>query len=215
MYADTRMILTFCVVYQYQNLAKEVFATSQLKEGFSVYHSPKLGFEIAYPSDWVVEESPMGEGVYINAPISTQGKIDNSTKSLEEVLEEVKGKIEDIESGETESILMQIRVRNQTAEDPDNIKTIGVQSIQAKKEINPSINIIETSETTLAGLPAFKIVYTYGLSSGIKEMSVALSNNEIYTVGYSAPTFLYDVYLPEVEYAFNSTKINNSCWPSH
>jgi hypothetical protein len=137
-------------------------------------------------------------------------KLINSTKSLEEVLEEVKGKIEDIESGETESILMQIRVRNQTAEDPDNIKTIGVQSIQAKKEINPSINIIETSETTLAGLPAFKIVYTYGLSSGIKEMSIeTLSNNEIYTIGYSAPSYLYDVYLPEVEYALNSTKINN------
>jgi hypothetical protein len=103
------MILTFCVVYQYQNQAKEVFAFandgSQIKEGFSIYHSPKLGFEIAYPSDWVVEESPMGDGIYINAPISTQGKIDNSTKSLEEVLEEVKGKIEDIESGETESIL--------------------------------------------------------------------------------------------------------------
>jgi hypothetical protein len=52
------MILTFCVVYQYQNQAKEVFAFandgSQIKEGFSVYHSPKLGFEIAYPSDWVV-----------------------------------------------------------------------------------------------------------------------------------------------------------------
>jgi hypothetical protein len=204
------MILTFCVVYQYQNLAKEVFATSQLKEGFSVYHSPKLGFEIAYPSDWVVEESPMGEGVYINAPISTQGKIDNSTKSLEEVLEEVKGKIEDIESGETESILMQIRVRNQTAEDPDNIKTLGVQTLQGKREFNPSINIIEASETTLAGLPAFKVVYTYGLSSGIKEMYVeTLSNNEIYHVGYSAPSYLYDVYLPEVEYAINSTKINN------
>jgi hypothetical protein len=108
------IILTFCVTYEYQNQAKEVFALandgSQIKEGFSVYHSPKLGFEIAYPSDWVVEESPLGEGVYINAPISTQDEIDNSTKSLEEVLEEAKGKIEDIESGETESILMQISV---------------------------------------------------------------------------------------------------------
>jgi hypothetical protein len=208
------MLLTFCVIYQYQNQAKEAFALandgSETKEGFSLYRSPKLGFDIAYPSDWVVEESPIGDGIYINAPISTQGKIDNNTKSLEEVLGEVKGKIEDIESGETESILMQIRIRNQTAEEPNNIKTIGVQGIQAKREINPSINIIETSETTLSGLPAFKIVYTYGLSSGIKEMSIeTLSNNEIYTIGYSAPSYLYDVYLPEVEYALNSTKINN------
>jgi len=48
------MILTFCVVYQYQNQAKEVFAfaidSSQLKEGLSVYHSPKFGFDIAYPT---------------------------------------------------------------------------------------------------------------------------------------------------------------------
>lgn len=101
-------------------------------------------------------------------------------------------------------------VRNQTAEDPDNIKTLGVQSIQSKRERISNVNIIEASETTLAGLPAFKTVYTYGLSFGIKEMSVqALSNNKTYTVSYPAPSYLYDVYLPEVEYALNSTKINN------
>jgi hypothetical protein len=207
------MILTFCVTYQYQNQAKGAFALanggSLIKEGFSLYHSPKFGFDIAYPTDWLVEESPAGDGIYINAPISTQDKIDNSTKSLEEVIEEVKGNIEAIESGESDSISMAISIRNQTAEDPDNIKTLGVQTIQGKIEFNPSINIIEASETTLAGLPAFKVVYTYGLSNGIKEMSIeTLSNNEIYTVGYSAPSYLYDVYLPEVEYALNSTKIN-------
>lgn len=51
------MILTFCVTYQYQN---EVFALandgSQIKEGFSLYHSPKLGFDIEYSSDWTVKE---------------------------------------------------------------------------------------------------------------------------------------------------------------
>lgn len=205
------IILTCWVTCQYQNVAFALVDSnsSQVKEGFSIHHSPKLGFEMAYPSDWLVEESPMGDGIYINAPISTNGKIDNTTKNLEEVLEEAKSKIEDIQSGESESILMQIRIRNQTIEDPDNIKTIGVKTIQAKRDINPSINIIETSETTLAGLPAFKIVYTYGISSGIKEMSIeTLSNNKIYTIGYAAPSYLYDVYLPEVEYAINSTKID-------
>jgi hypothetical protein len=102
---------------------------------------------------------------------------------------------------------MEILIRNKTAEDPDNIKAIGVQSIQSRKETFPDVNIIEASETTLAGLPAFKTVYTY---PGVKEMSIeTLSNDKIYTVGYSAPSYLYDVYLPEVEYAINSTKINN------
>jgi hypothetical protein len=206
------MILTSWVTYQYPHEAFSIVDnnSSQIKEGFSLYHSPKFGFDIAYPTDWVVEESPAGDGIYINAPISTQDKIDNSPKSLEEVLEEVKGNIEDIESGESDSISMAISIRNQTAEDPDNIKTLGVQTIQGKREFNPSINIIEASETTLAGLPAFKVVYTYGLSNGIKEMYIeTLSNNEIYHVGYSAPSYLYDIYLPEVKYAINSTKINN------
>ena len=70
------MILTFCVTYQYQNQAKEVFAlandSSQIKEGFSLYHSPKLGFDFAYPSDWVVEE--YSDGIFINFPISAQSK---------------------------------------------------------------------------------------------------------------------------------------------
>ena len=124
-------------------------------------------------------------------------------------MEEARREIEDIESGESESILMGMFVRNQTAEDPDNIKTLGVQSIQSRKENFPDVNTIEASETTLAGLPAFKTVYTF-LSSGIKEMEIqALSNNKTYTVSYSAPSYLYDVYLPEVEYALNSTKIKS------
>ncbi|MGA7691775.1 MAG: PsbP-related protein [Nitrososphaeraceae archaeon] len=199
------MIFSFCVAYQ----AKEVFATtndsSQIKEGFSIYHSPKLGFDIPYPSDWSVEEDQWG--IFINFPVSTQDKIDNSTKSVEEALEEAQRAIEDIESGESESILMRVHVRNQTAEDPDNIKTLGVQSIQSRQENFPDVNTIEASESTLAGLPAFKTVYTL---FGIKEMEIeTLSNNKIYTVSYSAPSYLYDVYLPEVEYAINSTKINN------
>lgn len=139
--------------------------SSQIKEGFSLYHSPKLGFDISYPSDWLVEESPMGDGIYINAPISTQSQIDNKTKTIEEALEKAKRAI----SGESESILMQIRIRNQTAEDPDNIKTLGVQTLQGKREFNPSINIIEASETTMAGLPAFKVVYTYGYLMGLRK----------------------------------------------
>jgi hypothetical protein len=205
------MILTFCVTYQYQNQAKEVFALtndgSQIKEGFSLYHSPKLGFDFAYPSDWGLEEDEFG--IFINAPISAQNESDDSTKSLEEVLEEAQREIEDIESGESESILMSVHIRNQTAEDPDNIKTLGVQSIQSRKENFPDVNTIEASETTLAGLPAFKTVYTYGLYNGIKEMEIeTLSNDKIYTFSYSAPSYLYDVYSPEVEYALNSTKIN-------
>jgi hypothetical protein len=39
-----------------------ITASAQIKEGFSLYHNPKSGFEIAYPSDWVVEESPVDEG---------------------------------------------------------------------------------------------------------------------------------------------------------
>jgi hypothetical protein len=129
------MILTSWVTYQYPHEAFSIVDnnSSQIKEGFSLYHSPKFGFDIAYPTDWVVEESPAGDGIYINAPISTQDKIDNSKKSLEEVLEEVKGNIEDIESGESDSISMAISIRNQTAEDPDNIKTLGVQTIQGKR----------------------------------------------------------------------------------
>jgi hypothetical protein len=188
-----------------------ITASAQIREGFSLYHSPESGFEIAYPSDWVVDESPVGEEgiyrIYINAPVSSRDEIDNSTKSVEELLAEAQRKTEDIESRKAESILMEILIRNKTAEDPDNIKAIGVQSIQSRKETFPDVNIIEASETTLAGLPAFKTVYTY---PGVKEMSIeTLSNDKIYTVGYSAPSYLYDVYLPEVEYAINSTKINN------
>jgi hypothetical protein len=44
----------------------------------------------------------------------------------------------------------------------------------------------------------------------IKEMSIeTLSNNKIYTVSYISPSYLYDVYLPEVEYAIDSIKIND------
>jgi hypothetical protein len=216
------MILTFCVTYQNQNQAKEVFALtdngSQIKEGFSLYHSPKFGFDIAYPSDWGVEEDEWG--IFINFPISAQSEDDNLTQAeddnltqaevIENLLEETQKEIEDIESGESESILMRVHIRNQTAEDPDNIKTLGVQSIQSRKENFPDTNIIEASETTLAGLPAFKTVYTYGLSNGIKGMEIeTLSNNKTYSVSYSAPSYLYDVYLPELEYALNSTKIYN------
>src|ERR671910_748749 len=85
------MILTYCVTYQYQHDAFALINNnaSQIKEGFSLYHSPKLGIEIAYPSDWSVEESQMKE-VYINAPTSTQSKIDNKTETIEEAIEKAK-----------------------------------------------------------------------------------------------------------------------------
>jgi hypothetical protein len=204
------VIFSHCITYEYQH---EAFAlvdnnSSKIKEGFSLYHSPELGVDIAYPSDWFVEQSdePMKYGIYINSPASTQNKIDNKTKTIEEALEKAQGLI----SGESEfTDIFMIDVRNKTVEDPDNIKAIGVQTIQDKKERDPNVNIIEASETTLAGLPAFKIVstYTHG-ASGIKEMSIdTLSNNKVYTVSYVSPSYLYDVYLPEVEYAINSTKI--------
>lgn len=95
------------------------------------------------------------------------------------------------------------------AEDPDSIKTIRVQRVLALKEGNPSINIIEASETTLAGLPAFKIVRGLSYSLPTEMSIITLSNNKIYTISYYAPSYLYDVYLPEVEYAIDSIKINN------
>jgi hypothetical protein len=62
----------------------------------------------------------------------------------------------------------------------------------------------------------YNVIYPYIRSlstSGIKEMSIeTLSNNKIYTLSYSSPSYLYEVYLPEVEYVIDSIKINKQDW---
>jgi hypothetical protein len=47
------MSLICWVAYQYPHEAFSIVDnnSSQIKEGFSLYHSPKFGFDIAYPTD--------------------------------------------------------------------------------------------------------------------------------------------------------------------
>ena len=84
------------------------------------------------------------------------------------------------------------------------------------KEINQRLSaaeIIETTSTTLAFKPAFKIIYTGKYQENnlnLKNLQIwTLKANKAYIITYSAEQEDYDKYIPVVEEMIKTFEINN------
>jgi eukaryotic-like serine/threonine-protein kinase len=71
------------------------------------------------------------------------------------------------------------------------------QNILDLKNKNPSFNLIELFPTTIAGLPAYQVLYT---TSGYKTLNVCtIKGNKVYMIVYGAKPDTYQNYISTVE----------------
>lgn len=93
------------------------------------------------------------------------------------------------------------------------MKSYVAKTIEQLNELIPNFRIVESVETTLSNLPAYKVTYTASnpfTNNEVKEMHVYIVKHaKTYDISNSAPTSLYDVYLPEAQESINTFEIMN------
>lgn len=166
------------------------------REGFSTYINEEHNVRIDYPSNWI-EQAPISKAYIVSftAPIH-----DNNAKSDDSV-------------GDTltfeDEIILGLAYQNITS--PIDSKTHVAQTIEQLNDLIPNFQIVNSSETTLSNLPAYKLTYTAFnpfTNSMIKEMHFYLATNtKTYDIAYAAPSSLYDLYLSEAQKSISSFEI--------
>jgi hypothetical protein len=83
-------------------------------------------------------------------------------------------------------------------------------SLSGYRNISDSVTILESNTTTLAGLPAHRIVFTEeAQNQQFKKTQVwTVKDNKAYVITFSAQAPRYDDYLPSIEIMINSLKLN-------
>jgi hypothetical protein len=168
-------------------------ADAQLSDSFKLYENPKFGLTVSYPPNWAVDELRNDPAMHSDNSIvaifksPSQGMND---KYLENVIINVQGPRSDLTS---------LEVYTQES-------TLAFRSMS-------EINIIESGNDTLSGLPASHLYYT---STGIPGLNLkklqlfTVLNNTAFVVTYGAEQSEFDKNFPDVEKLINSIKISSN-----
>ena len=166
---------------------------AQSSDSFKVYENPNFGLRLTYPPNWSVDELrndpavPGDNSIVAIIKSPSQGMND---KYLENVIINVQGPRSDLTSLET-----------YTQE-----STLAFRSMS-------EINIIESGNDTLSGLPASHVYYT---STGIPGLNLkklqlfTVLNKTAFVVTYGAEQSEFDKNFPIVEKLINSINISSN-----
>lgn len=161
-----------------------IINSSNQIEDFSIYKESDLGITIKYPQSWQRQNIDNIFTKELVTFLSPQSGADNFQEKVTLSIEDYSGSL------------------NQSKED-------------FTKEINQSLSaaeIIETSPTTFAFRPAFKIIYTgkdRENNLNLKNLQIwTLKANKAYIITYSAEQEDYDKFIPVVEEMIKTFEIS-------
>ena len=170
----------------------EVQAKSYSPRKFSVYENSDYKIRILYPADWKVSETDL----------SSYGIAEFSAKEVEEEVSSLHTVI--YVPARVYMFAEPVKNLNWTLDDyfKDMMKTVYTSNREYK--------ILNTSSTTLAGLPALtSLLYDYKDNSTSKVMrTVAIANDTVYRISYYSDPGKFSEYLPTVTEMINSFEIN-------
>ncbi|MGB8032749.1 MAG: PsbP-related protein [Nitrososphaeraceae archaeon] len=154
---------------------------------FLTYENPAIGIKVQYPSDWL--KNATSQGVIFVLPNR------NNTSNPEQFLAK-------LDAYNVPSF-------------PSNIplKTMADGVINGYKRTLPNFQLESYTNTTLAGNPAIKIIYTFMNSKGdnVKAADIGtIKNNRLYVIQYYIPTKYptkYQNYLPMLQKIVDSFTI--------
>ena len=88
-------------------------------------------------------------------------------------------------------------------------------------EQRQDFNLLESTPATISGNPAHKVVYTFVKEDGLRAGEInkvlriwSIENNKLYTIAYVAEEDRFSEYLPKIEKAIDSFRINALTTPA-
>jgi eukaryotic-like serine/threonine-protein kinase len=150
---------------------------------FSTYKNTTHGIEIQYPSDWVIMEQ--GKSPFVMSPDVITLLSPNNNNSSKTIPATFRVSVQNV---------------NVTLDDYTN-KTVGLIV-----ENTPGAKIIESKTTTLAGIPAHKVLGMFKQED--KDINVidewAIKNEQLYRITFYSEQGSYSSYLPTVQKMIDS-----------
>lgn len=150
---------------------------------WATYSNSSLGISIQYPQDWTKVEGAAGTVVTFQSPQSS---------ASDDFLENLNIVVEDLSS------------------QPMTLSEYVELNVNMLKQYIPSYKLIDSSSTTLAGMPAQKLVYTGELQQyALKWMQIiSIKNNVAYVISYTATESSYSSNLETAQHMIDSFRFD-------
>lgn len=155
---------------------------SQLGNKLEIYQNQDFGFKIAYPFSWQEAEnigSDIANVIFVSPLESNDDKFN----------ERLAVRVSHVHSSTTLGTFSDTYI--------SNIRN------------NPNSEVISTTESTISGSPAEKLIYT--LRQGEKQFGIleqwTIKNSKVYQISFYGELEKYQTYLPNVEELINSFEI--------
>ena len=165
-----------------------VFASSSIQvlaqEQFLTYEDITTGISIQFPSNWEKSVN-LDNFVTFRAPPETDTRIYPAALGL---------KIQELAS---KSVLLQ--------------EVTNVQLSELRKS-NPNLEISESTSTTLAGKPAYRVVFTATDNNQLERKAMqiwTIIDNKAILITYKAQPDKYSTYLPTIERMISSFQVKS------
>jgi hypothetical protein len=164
------------------------FSNATLK----TYENPGFGLSIVYPSSWA--------GIQLRADPFSQTKT-----SIVAIFEAPR---ENLSDSYRENLILSVQG---PLEDTISLDEYTQNSLNAFRSMSDRISILESSPSTLSGLPSHEITYTSGLQNlTLKKMQIftIINNNTAYVITFGAEESQFNKYMPVIMKMVNSLRIN-------
>ena len=165
--------------------------SSNRNSNFRTFENIAFGLRMLYPSDWTVTEvkSTLSPNASTSAVAFFKAPIKSPTDMYQEnVIINMKGPSPD-----------EVTLRDYTENSLNTFRNM------------PNIRLLQSFPNTLAGLPAYMVVYSENADGiDIQKMQIwtIVDNDTAYVVTFGAEQTQFSRYLPTVEYMINSIQIN-------
>jgi sugar lactone lactonase YvrE len=157
--------------------------TMPTETNFSIYENRTIGIRIQYPSNWQQQQylKPIFDTLFV--PITAQ----------QDILPQIGFGIKII------NIPSDIITLEEEGDNYNNIY-IALASIAPEllKSVIPNSLLVGSAPTTVAGMPAYNIVFSGYIGKGITEVqaTILINNGKLYLLSYFAPPQVFTDYLP-------------------
>jgi hypothetical protein len=177
------------IVIVYYLLSAFVMQPAALASNFLTYDNPALGIRILYPADWekrdltdIAKSFGQQIGVRFNSPL--ENEFDMFSENL----------------FVGESVVKNI-----------SLAEFAISTIYSLEE-SPDINIVNSSSTTLVGIPAYTVKYFFSKAVVPVELLVTqiwtVKDNKLYSIVFTAQSDKFDDYEPIIQRMINSLEID-------
>ena len=180
------------------NTSSQVNVNNSISSGnfdnvtLKTYENPGFGLSIQYPSSWA--------GMQLRADPFAQ-----TNTSIIAIFEAPR---ENLSDSYRENLILSVQG---PLEDAISLEEYTQNSLNAFRTMSDRVRILESSPSTLSGLPANEIIYTSGLQNfDLKKMQIftIVNNSTAYVVTFGAEESQFNKYNSVIMKMVNSIRIN-------